>query len=143
MKGVQFGSYGDPETVLACVDMPEPAAPATGQVLVQVEFAPVNPNDPLIPRGLYASRPPVPALMGDEGVGRVLAVGQGVANVAVGDRVPLPVGSMTWRDRMLVAAAALFPLPQGTDPKQLSMVAINPPTASLLLSEFVALERGD
>ena len=143
MKGVQFGSYGDPEKVLACVDMAEPGSPAAGQVLVQVEFAPVNPNDLMVPRGVYASRPPVPALMGNEGVARVLKVGEGVAHVAPGDRVPLPVGSKTWRDRLLVEASALFALPDGADPKQLAMVAVNPPTASLLLSEFAALEPGD
>jgi NADPH:quinone reductase-like Zn-dependent oxidoreductase len=108
MKGVQFGSYGDPEKVLSCVEMPEPGAPGAGQVLVQVEFAPVNPNDLMVPRGIYASRPPVPALMGNEGVARVVAVGQGVANA-----------------------------------KQLSMLSVNPPTASLLLGEFADLEPGD
>jgi NADPH:quinone reductase-like Zn-dependent oxidoreductase len=143
MKGVQFGSYGDPEKVLACVELPEPGAPAAGQALVQVEFAPVNPNDLMVPRGIYASRPPVPALMGNEGEARVLAVGEGVANVTAGDRVALPVGSKTWRDRLIVDAAGLFPLPAGADPKQLAMLAVNPPTASLLLSEFATLEPGD
>jgi NADPH:quinone reductase-like Zn-dependent oxidoreductase len=143
MRGVQFGAYGNPEEVLACVEMPEPGAPAAGQVLVQVEFAPVNPNDLMVPRGIYAWRPPVPALMGNEGVARVLSVGTGVANVSPGDRVPLPLGSKTWRDRLLVDAAKLFPLPEGADRKQLSMLTVNPPTASLLLTEFVALEPGD
>lgn len=143
MKGVQFGSYGDPEKVLAYVELPEPGAPGAGEALVQVEFAPVNPNDLMIPRGIYVSRPPVPALMGNEGVARVVAVGTRVANVAAGDRVALPVGSKTWRDRLLVEAAGLFPLPKGADPKQLAMLSINPPTAWLLLSEFAPLEPGD
>ena len=143
MKGVQFGSYGDPEKVLEYVDLPEPEAPAAGQALVEVEFAPVNPNDLMIPRGLYASHPALPALMGNEGVAHVLAVGDGVASVAVDDRVALPVGSKTWRDRLLVGAEELFPLPRAADPKQLSMLSVNPPTASLLLSEFASLDPGD
>jgi NADPH:quinone reductase-like Zn-dependent oxidoreductase len=97
----------------------------------------------MIPRGIYASRPPVPALMGNEGVAHVLAVGAGVTRIAAGDRVALPVGSRTWRDRLLVDAAGLFPLPKEADPKQLAMLSVNPPTASLLLSEFVPLEAGD
>jgi NADPH:quinone reductase-like Zn-dependent oxidoreductase len=143
MKGVQFGSYGDPEKVLSYVDLPEPGGPAAGQALVQVEFAPVNPNDLMIPRGIYAARPPLPSLMGNEGVAHVLAVGDGVASVAQGDRVALPVGSQTWRDRLLVDAAELFALPRAADPKQLSMLSVNPPTASLLLREFAPLAPGD
>jgi len=143
MKGVQFAAYGDPSKVLECVDMPEPSGPSAGQALVAVEFAPVNPNDLMIPRGIYASRPPLPALMGNEGVARVLVVGKGVTNVAVGDKVALPVGSKTWREKLLVDAAQLFPLPKAADSKQLAMLSANPPTASLLLTEFVALRSGE
>lgn len=141
MQGVQFGSYGDPEKVLECVELPEPAAPGAGQALLQVEFAPVNANDLMIPRGIYASRPPVPALMGNEGVAHVVAVGPGVTNVGNGDRVALPLGSKTWRDRLLLDAAGLFALPRGAEAKQLAMLTVNPPTAALLLSEFAMSEN--
>ncbi|HEV3304272.1 MAG TPA: zinc-dependent alcohol dehydrogenase family protein [Planctomycetaceae bacterium] len=143
MKAVQFNAYGDPSKVLECVDMPEPGQPSVGQALVAVEFAPVNPNDLMIPRGIYYSRPPLPALMGNEGVARVLALAKGVTNIAVGDQVALPIGSKTWREQLLVDAAQLFPLPRAGDLKQLAMLSVNPPTASLLLTEFVALRSGD
>jgi NADPH:quinone reductase-like Zn-dependent oxidoreductase len=143
MKGVQFSAYGDPSKVLECVDMPEPGQPSVGQALVAVEFAPVNPNDLMIPRGIYSSRPPLPALMGNEGVARVLALGKGVTNIAVGDQVALPIGSRTWREQLLVDAAQLFPLSRAADLKQLAMLSVNPPTASLLLTEFVTLRPGD
>ncbi len=143
MKAVQFRAYGDPAKVLECVDMPEPGQPSAGQALVSVEFAPVNPNDLMIPRGIYASRPPLPALMGNEGVARVLALGKGVSNIAVGDQVPLPIGIKSWREQLLVDAAPLFPLPRAADLKQLAMLSVNPPTASLLLTEFVSLGSGD
>jgi len=86
MKGVQFSAYGDPSKVLECVDMPEPGQPSVGQALVAVEFAPVNPNDLMIPRGIYSSRPPLPALMGNEGVARVLALGKGMTNIATASK---------------------------------------------------------
>jgi NADPH:quinone reductase-like Zn-dependent oxidoreductase len=143
VKAIQFRAYGDPSSVLECVELPEPPTPEAGQVLVAVEFAPVNPNDLMIPRGVYASRPPLPALMGNEGVARVLEVGPGVKTVAVGDRVALPLGSQTWREKLLIDAAQLFPLPGTGDAKQLSMLSVNPATASLLLTEFVALRPGD
>ena len=44
---------------------------------------------------------------------------------------------------MILPASGLFALPAGADPQQLSMLAINPPTAALLLSEFVDLKPGE
>ncbi len=44
---------------------------------------------------------------------------------------------------MVLPAAGLFALPASADPQQLSMLAINPPTAALLLSENVDLKRGE
>jgi NADPH:quinone reductase-like Zn-dependent oxidoreductase len=44
---------------------------------------------------------------------------------------------------MVVPASGLFALPPGADPQQLSMLAINPPTAALLLSEYVNLKPGE
>jgi NADPH:quinone reductase-like Zn-dependent oxidoreductase len=67
----------------------------------------------------------------------------GVENVNVGDRVVAPLSSFTWRERMVVSADGLFALPPDADPQQLAMLAINPPTAALLLSEYVNLKPGD
>jgi hypothetical protein len=66
-----------------------------------------------------------------------------VENVKVGDRVLAPLPSFTRRERMVVPASGLFALPPGADPQQLSMLAINPPTAALLLSEYVNLKPGE
>jgi NADPH:quinone reductase-like Zn-dependent oxidoreductase len=66
-----------------------------------------------------------------------------VENVKVGDRVVAPLSSFTWRERMVVPASGLFALPPGADPQQLSMLAINPPTGALLLSEYVNLKPGE
>jgi NADPH:quinone reductase-like Zn-dependent oxidoreductase len=66
-----------------------------------------------------------------------------VKNVKVGDRVLAPLSSFTWRERMLTSADGLFTLPPDADPQQLSMLAINPPTAALLLSEYVDLKPGE
>jgi NADPH:quinone reductase-like Zn-dependent oxidoreductase len=120
-----------------------PTLQASTKVLLAVEFSPINPNDLMVARGLYAVRPPLPAVIGNEGVGLVLAVGAGVENVKVGDRVLAPLGSFTWRERMAIPASGLFALPRAADPQQLAMLGINPPTAALLLSEFVNLQAGE
>ncbi|MGB3549791.1 MAG: zinc-dependent alcohol dehydrogenase family protein [Candidatus Binatus sp.] len=143
MRAVQLTAYGNPIEGLKYVDIPEPGAPRPNQVLIGVEFSPVNPSDLLLARGIYGIRPALPTVIGGEGVGRVLAVGAGVEKVKVGDRVLAPLSSFTWRERMVVPASGLFALPPGADPQQLSMLAINPPTAALLLSEYVNLKPGE
>jgi NADPH:quinone reductase-like Zn-dependent oxidoreductase len=66
-----------------------------------------------------------------------------VQNVKLGDRVLAPLSSFTWRERMVISADGLFTLPPDADPRQLAMLAINPPTAALLLSEYVNLNPGE
>jgi NADPH:quinone reductase-like Zn-dependent oxidoreductase len=143
MRAVQLTVYGNPIEGLQYVNIPEPDAPGPNRVLIGVEFSPVNPSDLLLARGIYGIRPALPTVIGGEGVGRVLTVGAGVKNVKVGDRVLAPLSSFTWRERMVLPASGLFALPPGADPQQLSMLSINPPTAALLLSEYVNLKRGE
>jgi NADPH:quinone reductase-like Zn-dependent oxidoreductase len=61
-------------------------------VLVGVEFAPINFSDILVARGLYPLRPDLPSAIGNEGVGRVLEIGQQVKGLRVGARVALQTG---------------------------------------------------
>jgi NADPH:quinone reductase-like Zn-dependent oxidoreductase len=143
MRAVQLTAYGNPIEGLKYVDIPGPDAPGPNQVLIGVEFSPLNQSDLLLARGIYASRPALPTVIGNEGVGRVLAVGHGVENVKAGDRVLAPLSSFTWRERMVISASGLFALPADADPRQLAMLAINPPTAALLLSEYVNLRPGE
>src|SRR6267378_2655892 len=142
MRAVQLTAYGNPVEGLTHVEIPAPDAPGPNQVLVGVEFCPIDPSDLLLAKGVYALRPALPTVIGNEGVGRVLDVGPGVRNVKVGDRVLPPLSSFTWRERMVISADGLFALPPDADPQQLAMLAINPPTAALLLSEYVNLKPG-
>lgn len=130
-----------PQDVIAAEALTLPP-PSPGHVLVEVLAAPINPSDVLTLTGDYGSLPPLPAVGGNEGVGRVVAVGEGAA-MAVGQRVLLPVGSGTWTTHQLADARALVPLPAAGDAVQLSMLAVNPPTAALLLRGFVDLAPGE
>src|SRR5580692_8999105 len=122
MRAVQLTAFGNPVDGLECVDIPEPDTPGPNQVLIGVEYSPINPNDLMVAQGIYAIRPPLPAVIGNEGVGRVLAVGPGVESVKVGDRVLAPLGSFTWRERMVILAGGLSALPPDADPQQLAML---------------------
>lgn len=130
-----------PQDVIACVEEPTPA-PGAGEVLLELLAAPINPSDVLTLTGQYGILPPLPAIGGNEGVARVAAVGDGVTEVSVGDIALMPVGRGTWTSHVVTPAASLMRLPAGGDAQQLAMLAVNPPTASLLLSEFVVLPAG-
>ena len=142
MKAVQIKSFGDPLTVLEVAEIPEPKLPGPNEALLGIEIAPVNSHDLLVVMNALGGGQALPAIIGNEGFGRVLAVGKEVKHVKPGDRVLPPMFSGTWREKMVVPAPALFPLPDG-DPQQLSMLSSNPPTAALILSEYVQLRKGD
>lgn len=131
-----------PQAVIEAVPFDRPAL-AAGQALVAVLAAPINPSDVLTLTGQYGILPPLPAVGGSEGVGRVVELGPDTQGPAVGQTVLLPAGSGTWATHVVVPAARLIPLPNDADPKQLAMLTVNPPTASLLLSEFADLKAGD
>lgn len=139
---VQLSSFGPPEDVIELVGQPDPGEPGPGEAVVEAELFPINPADLLLLSGHYgATRPRLPLTPGSEGVGRVARVGAGVSHVQVGDRVLLP-GPGTWRARTKAPAKALFALPAHVDPRQLAMLRVNPPTAYLMLHEFVAPRPG-
>jgi len=132
----------DPQSVIEAVPFERPV-PAQGQALVAVLAAPINPSDVLTLTGEYGILPPLPAVGGNEGVGRVVELGPDTQGPAVGQTVLLPAGIGTWASHVLAPVAKLVPLPNGADPQQLAMLTVNPPTASLLLGNFVDLKPGD
>jgi NADPH:quinone reductase-like Zn-dependent oxidoreductase len=83
MKAVRFSRFGGPE-VLEIVDLPDPH-PGPGQVRIAVRAAGVNPSDWKKRKGLMDEE--LPQTMGHEAAGVVDEIGEGVADVAVGDRV--------------------------------------------------------
>lgn len=128
--------------VIAVAERPTPQATG-GDVLVEVLAAPINPSDVLTLTGDYGQLPPLPAVGGNEGVGRVAALGPDARGLRPGQTVLLPVGCGTWATHVVVPAQALMALPDDADPVQLAMITVNPPTAQLLLSEFVDLQPGE
>jgi NADPH:quinone reductase-like Zn-dependent oxidoreductase len=78
---------------------------------------------------------------GAEGVGKIIKAGTGVRHVQPGDRVLLP-GPGCWRERFRAPAKQVFALPGGVDARQLAMLRVNPPTAYLMLHQFVAPKAG-
>src|SRR5258708_7427665 len=104
MKTLQFSSFGAPTDVVELAEI-EPADPGPGELGVEIEAAPINPSDLLLIRGVYGVRPKLPAALGAEGVGRIVAVGSGVDASRVGERVLVvpTLEQATWREQTIVA----------------------------------------
>src|SRR5215470_972414 len=142
MKQVLIEKYGTPWEVARCADVADVGAPAADEVVFDVLAFPINPADVAFCRGTYRLRPALPATPGAECVGRVTAVGAGVRHVKPGDLV-INLQRENWAQKRKVKGDDAIPLPSGIDLKQAAMVRINPPTAQLMLSDFVDLKGGD
>jgi len=121
MHAVQIPVLGNPSEVVELVEIPDPDAPGVGEVLVAIEYAPISTSVLLTINGRYGVRPPLPIGVGNEGVGRILSVGEKVDHLQIGDRVLIPTTTPSWRERLVLPAKDLFALPPEADPQQFSM----------------------
>ena len=142
MKQVLIDRYGAPDEVARCAEVPDVGAPGAGEVVFDVLAFPINPADISFCRGTYRLKPTLPATPGAECVGRVDAVGAGVAHVKPGDLV-INLQRENWTQRRRVKSDDVIAIPPGMDLHQAAMLRINPPTALLLLTDIVALKPGD
>ncbi len=141
MLAARLHGFGKADAVLR-LDPLDPAPPGPGEVRLEMLAASINPADLNIIEGTYGQLPALPAIIGNEGVGRVAAVGAGVTTLRVGDlAAPLDPGS--WGQSRTLAAERTIPLPAGIDPAQAAMILVNPPTAHAMLHGFAALAPGD
>ena len=85
MKAIQAHSFGGPD-VLQLDEVVDPV-PASGEVVVAIKAAGVNPADTYMLGGAYAIVPDLPYTPGGDAAGIVSAVGEGVTEFSVGDRV--------------------------------------------------------
>src|SRR5216110_2524573 len=142
MKRVLIEAYGAPEEVARCVDGPDVGAPGAGEVVFDVLLFPINPADVSFCKGTYRLKPVLPATPGAECIGRVTAVGAGVAHVKPGDLV-INLQRENWTQKRRVKGDDVIPVSPRMDLRQAAMLRINPPTALLLLTDIVALKPGD
>ncbi|HEX3695090.1 MAG TPA: NAD(P)H-quinone oxidoreductase [Polyangia bacterium] len=112
MRAVVISQFGGPD-VLHVVERPQPQA-ERGEVVVAVRAAALNRADLLQRRGLYPAPPDVPAdIPGMDFAGDVAAVGSGVTDWAIGDRVFGLVGGGAYAEALVTSDRALAPIPTG------------------------------
>jgi len=97
---------------LRLVELPDPT-PGPGQVVVGIRACGVNFADTLIVQGQYQEKPPLPFVPGAEIAGDVLAVGEGVGHLRVGQRVAALCDTGGFAEQAAVSAERCVPLPHG------------------------------
>ncbi len=140
-KAVMIEKTGGPE-VLRWVDY-DPGSPKTGEVLLRQEAVGLNFIDVYHRSGLYPL-PSLPAIIGMEGAGVVEAVGDGVTEVAVGDRVAyagLPPGA--YAEVRNIPAHRLVKLPDAISTRQAAAMMLQGMTARYLLHGCYHVKAGD
>ncbi|MEE4288824.1 MAG: NADPH:quinone oxidoreductase family protein [Erythrobacter sp.] len=111
MKAIRTHEVGGPETLT--LDEIEVPTPGKGEVLVAVKACAINYPDTLMIRDLYQFKPERPYSPGGEIAGIVEAVGEGVETFKVGDRVMAGMGNGGLREKAVVPANRMFPVPDG------------------------------
>lgn len=99
-------------------EVPDPQ-PGPGQVLLRMRFAALNPADAFLAQGMYPTKPPLPHILGRDGVGDVVAMGAGVNNVRMGEAVGIircDIGVNVWgtlAEKVMVPAENVIRIPSG------------------------------
>ncbi|MFC5381107.1 NAD(P)H-quinone oxidoreductase [Aquipuribacter nitratireducens] len=137
MRAVVVEEPGGPEA-LVVREVPEPE-PGPGEVVVEVAAAGVNRADLLQRRGRYDPPPGTPAWPGLECSGHVVAVGEGVDGLAVGEPVVALLDGGGYAERVRVRAGQVMPVPDGVD---LVEAAALPEAAATVHSNVVWTARG-
>ena len=111
MKAMVARAWGEPGS-LVYADVTEPT-PAADEVLIDVRAVGCNFPDILIVQGKYQTKPPLPFSPGHEVAGVVRAVGRGVTELAVGQRVFALLKWGGYAERAVASAARTHALPEG------------------------------
>ena len=141
MKAIVMNGTGGRE-MLEYVECPDPV-PGPGQALVEIAFAGVNFMDIGVRQGMAWTEVPNPKILGVEGVGRVLAVGDGVAGIEPGQRVAWVYAPGSYAERIAIPVASLVPVPNAIDDRMAASVMMQGLTASHFATDFYPVQHGD
>lgn len=138
MRAIEALAPGGPDA-LRLVELPDPE-PGPADVLVRVAAAGVNFIDTYRRSGLYPM--PFPHVVGSEGAGIVVAIGSGVDDVAVGDRVAWASAPGSYAELAVVAAQDTLPVPDGVDDATAAALPLQGMTAHYLVASTFPVTAG-
>ncbi|MCB9635454.1 MAG: NADPH:quinone oxidoreductase family protein [Sandaracinus sp.] len=123
-------------------ELPDPE-PRKGQLVIEVKSAGVNFPDLLMSRGLYQIRPPLPFPAGGEIAGVVRAVGEGVTDFAVGDRILALTFFGGFASQVAIPAAQATKLPDSMDTELAGAFAFTYATSYHALVDRAQIRPGE
>ena len=141
MRALVITAHGGPE-VLRVEERPDPV-PGPGEARVAVRAAGVNFADLMARIGVYPDAPPPPCVAGYEFAGEVESVGEGVQDLAPGDRVLGGCRFGGYSELVVARASELLPLPRGWSFEEGAAVPVNYATAYGTLVRYGGLARGE
>jgi len=139
VRAIRVHENGGAE-VLRLETIPDPA-PGPGQVLVRLEAIGVNFIEIYQRRGLY--KVPMPFVPGEEGAGTIQAVGPGVEDIRVGDRVASVNFRGSYAELSIADADKVVPIPEGLSARDAAAVMLQGMTAHYLATSVHALQPGE
>lgn len=116
--------------------------PKAGEARIRHEAVGLNFIDVYFRTGLYKA-PQLPFIPGQEGAGTVVAVGEGVTNVKVGDRVAYTGAMGAYADERLIAADRLVKVPDNMDLRLAASMMLKGMTAYYLINLTYKVQKGD
>ena len=141
MRAVVCPELGPPKN-MSVQEWPD-LEPGPGEVVVDVEACGVNFVDALMAQGLYQIKPTPPFVPGSEVAGTVAKLGEGVDDVAVGDRVVAMPGLGGFAEQVRARADALIPIPKGLDTPTAACFVQSYCTALFALDRRGGLQEGE
>jgi NADPH2:quinone reductase len=141
MRAVRCNEYGPPES-LVVEELADPL-PAPDQVVVKIHAAALNFPDVLLIANRYQVSVPAPFTPGSEFAGEVEAVGTGVTDLKVGDRVMGSTFVGAFAERIALPARALSVVPEGIDLRTAAGFGVVYLTAYHALRSVAEMREGD
>ena len=114
MQSIIHHSFGEPAEVLQLAEMPRPE-PKAGEVRIKTILSPMHNHDVWTVRGSYGYKPTLPAIGGSEAVGIVDAVGEGVDQSKLGQRVAVAGVHGSWAEYFIAPAHDIIALNDAFD----------------------------
>jgi len=140
VAAVRVHKTGGPE-VLTYEEIELPA-PGAGQIRVKQHASGVNFIDTYFRMGMYPSPVALPFVVGNEAAGEVIAVGPGVSDFKVGDRVAYVVALGCYATERVVPADRVIKLPANISYEQAAAMMLKGMTAEYLLRRTFKVEKG-
>ena len=139
MRAIRVHEHGGPEVLR--VDTVDDPIPGPGEVLVRVEATGMNFIEIYQRKGMYKT--PLPSTPGEEGAGTIAAVGPGVTEYRVGDRVVSYNLKGSYAELALADADRLIAVPDDVSTRDAAAVILQGMTAHYLVTSVYALQPGD